>query len=120
MTADKHLLGKDENESFLSIEFEHSSKDKLKQHEAKHSALGGMYVCQDCGKTFVRHEHLRDHFIAKHSHQYPFRYLSSFRREKNVFHVFFSLLVVNIAGKVLSIKVNCMNITNKIIHTQVK
>ncbi|UJR12751.1 hypothetical protein I4U23_016925 [Adineta vaga] len=47
-------------------------KDKLKQHEAKHHALGGIYKCDDCSKTFVRHEHLRDHYIVKHSHQYPF------------------------------------------------
>ncbi|CAF1040762.1 unnamed protein product [Adineta ricciae] len=47
-------------------------KDKLKQHEAKHSAKGGMYTCEDCNKVFVRYEHLRDHSIAKHSHQYPF------------------------------------------------
>ena len=70
----KHLLGKSEIESFSFFIIYHFSKDKLKQHEAKHSAKGGMYTCEDCNKVFIRYEHLRDHSIAKHSHQYPFRY----------------------------------------------
>ncbi|CAF4276744.1 unnamed protein product, partial [Rotaria sordida] len=47
-------------------------KDKLKQHEAKHSVSDRTYKCDACTKTFIRPEHLRDHNIARHSHQYPF------------------------------------------------
>lgn len=64
-------------------------KDKLKQHEARHSAMGGMFQCEICLKTFVRPEHLRDHHIVRHSHQFPFRweicFFSNYRKIKHFF-----------------------------------
>lgn len=50
-----------------------------------------MYKCHTCSKTFVRPEHLRDHDIAKHSRQYPFRYRSNFmQKQTKSFFSFFS------------------------------
>ncbi len=73
MVVNKHLLGNFIYIFILKNKIFYFRKDKLKQHAAKHSASGGLYKCNACIKTFVRPEHLRDHDIVRHSHQYPFR-----------------------------------------------
>lgn len=97
-------------------------KDKLKQHAAKHSAAGGMFQCRICVKTFVRPEHLRDHDIVRHSHEFPFRFgTNSFAFRFTMFEgFFFIVLVVNIVAKVFFIKVNCTLIINNVIPPNIK
>ena len=86
-------------------------KDKLKQHAAKHGAAGGTFQCRTCIKTFARAEHLRDHDIARHSRQFPFRYVQC-SRIRDVPE--YSLLVASAARRAFFITINCMHITGSI------